>query len=363
MTTTIFFDHKDAENLFWKLIGEAGKSQEKFHELIFPFTLEQLRAYQEEFFKVALWTESQLIITGNIEGNDSLLELCLYTISQGYSHYQQALSFPENFLLNRDLNDSQILYYTINQVIEDKYQTYFFDYTNPSNRFWRLIEDAQGSNEKFHTLIYSLSLDELEAYKRMFIQAQDELWTIDYPKELDIDSFLTNLFFHVVSQGYKYYQKILQEISKLPLNIKKTDLKNFHNIITQVINDKYSAELFDHTNPKNKFWTYIEISNSNKRKFYETISSLSLEALKSYEEEFDKAEKKLWTNDHYEAMGNVTSMDNFDDTRRYVVSQGYDYYIDILRNPKKLPRGIDDGNPKLLHGAILSLMMDKYEDY
>jgi len=82
-----------------------------------------------------------------------------------------------------------------------------------------------------------------------------------------------------------------------------------------------------------------------------------------YEEEFEKADTKLQTEAHYDAMGNIKSPDAFDDTRRYVVSQGYDYYIDVLNNPEKLPKGIRDGNPKLLYGAIGRVMMDKFDDY
>ena len=241
--------------------------------------------------------------------------------------------------------------------------TELFNYKDPNNRFWKLLNKAKGNQESFYKLIYNLTLDELRAYRREFKWVR--FWTSEHSKILrdvgkDEFSRVTRLF--VISQGYDYYDDILKHPGKIPLDVNDDNPHILDKIINKILQEKYANELFDHSNSQNKFWSFIEQA-TDYDSFYELIWHMSLEELRDYEEEFEKADLKLWTGEHYEAMGNVRSEDLFDDTRRYVVSQGYNYYMDILQNPHKLPQGITDGNPKLIYGAIGRVMMDKYEDY
>ena len=236
-----------------------------------------------------------------------------------------------------------------------------FNYEDPNNKFWKLIDSANGDQKKFYDIICDLPLDDLRAYKREFQWAGSnqhyEVIEKATPKEL-FDAI--RLF--IISQGYQFYNSILKNPSIIPSNITADNPQILNRVIEKVMMDKYIDELFNHMNSQNKFWIYIEQAEIDKD-FYKAIWHMSLEELRDYEEEFDKADRKLDTNEHYEAMGNIRSEDSFDDTRRYVVSQGYNYYQDILKHPEKLPEGITDDNPKLLYGTIGRVMMDKYEDY
>ncbi|NJO00357.1 MAG: DUF4240 domain-containing protein [Bacteroidia bacterium] len=238
-----------------------------------------------------------------------------------------------------------------------------FTYKHSDSKFWKLINAAKGNQEAFYKLIYHLSLDELRAFRREFKWVK--LWTKEHSKiirEANREDFTRPIRLFVISQGYEYYKEILENPNKLPLNITEDDPHIITGIVDKVIKEKYATELFDHTDPQNKFWKYIEEAE-HKDEFYNLIWHMSLEELRDYEEEFEKADLKLWTGEHYDAMGNIRSEDFFDDTRRYVVSQGYNYYMDVLQHPEKLPQGIDDGNPKLFYGTIGRVMMDRHGDY
>ncbi len=120
---------------------------------------------------------------------------------------------------------------------------------------------------------------------------------------------------------------------------------------------------FDFKDPKNRFWELIQNANGDKKTFYDILYRFSLEELIEFKGEFTKAEEKLWTIDHYEAMGISISEDTFDDTRLYVVSQGSDYYFDVLNNPSKMIKGgVEIDDPKLIYWAIGEVSWDKFEE-
>ncbi|NJO00366.1 MAG: hypothetical protein HC880_00620 [Bacteroidia bacterium] len=191
------FNYQYPYNEFWLLIEEAQGSRERFHKLIEPFSYEELRAYQDEFFRVKFWTDAHRAVIEHIDPYGSPVDTRLFVISQGYDYYQKLSKNPNQLPAGIRADHPQILYYTIARVIETKYKDRFFDYKDPSNRFWQLIERAQGSQKKLYKLIESLTYDELSMYRRQFFKAQDYLWSKDYPEELKLRKTSFNNFFTI----------------------------------------------------------------------------------------------------------------------------------------------------------------------
>lgn len=360
------FNYQIPHNQFWQLIEIAQGDQNKFHELIYHFSLDELRNYQNEFFSVKLWTAAHLKIMEELTPKGSLVDTRLYVISQGYTYYQMLLQNPNKLLPGIESDHPCILYYTIAKVIKNKYKEHFFDHKNPQNRFWQLINSAKKNKDEFYQLLSHLSLDELRNYKKEFTGAKYNFRLKNYAeiiKENNLEDSFDEIRLYIISQGYEYYLDVLRHPEKLPLEIKADDPSILYNVIDKVMQDKYSDRLFDYTNPQNSFWKLIEEAKSDRERFYEIVSDMSFEELKAYEKEFDKAKDKLWLDADHDAIKGIASENAIEATLWYVVGKGYDYYMDISQNPQKLPQGIHDGSPQLLYWEIGKVMMNKYEDY
>lgn len=238
-----------------------------------------------------------------------------------------------------------------------------FNRLDPNDKFWQCINEAKGNREKFYQILSSLTLDELRAFKREFLLIP--IWKSEEDLKIlkQITSNLTredykNINRYVISQGYDYYEYIRENIHRLPLNIKGDNPRILYDLIGKVIQDKYTNELFDHKNPENKFWKHIEASQKSKEKFYQLIWHMSLEELRAYEEEFDLAQETLWREGE-----EIGSGDDLEEIRLYVISQGYDYFMQVIRGTRKLPQFIGEEYKKILKGTIAWVMYDKYEAY
>ncbi|NJO04005.1 MAG: hypothetical protein HC880_22080 [Bacteroidia bacterium] len=235
-----------------------------------------------------------------------------------------------------------------------------FNYEDANDKFWQLIQSANKNQEKFYDIIYALDLDELRALKREFYLVN--FWTKEHGEKMRSIGANNSSFDHthlfVVSQGYSYFQKVFKDPDRLPTNINADNPQILYGVIERVMKDKYANELFDHSESKNKFWKYIEDAEDCDA-FYKLIWHMSLEELRDYEEEFNRAQITLW-----EQGEDISSGDEMENNRLYTISQGYDYFMEVIQNPEKFPKEIiTDANPKLLYGTIGRVMMDRHGDY
>jgi hypothetical protein len=94
------------------------------------------------------------------------------------------------------------------------------------------------------------------------------------------------------------------------------------------------------------FWNIIARAEKNQEKLREILASLKKRDLIKFQESFLDASLELQDEPFIQYM--VKSEDGVADIAHWVVSQGKEYYLEILANPSKIPFQKDESDSENL---------------
>lgn len=109
------------------------------------------------------------------------------------------------------------------------------------------------------------------------------------------------------------------------------------------------------------FWSIIEDAGRNREKLAADLHNLGKEDIRRFIREFDEATYRLWDDDFLQYMDDP-SEDGILDIGSWVVSQGKNYYLDIVANPHKTPTGQDIDTETNLAGVAEVVFWGRFRE-
>ena len=95
------------------------------------------------------------------------------------------------------------------------------------------------------------------------------------------------------------------------------------------------------------FWHLVDLAREQPERFQQRIGELDREALIDFCRVYDRAAGELYGESHQEYVDPDLSEDGVNDICEWVVAQGRDHYVKVLRDPKLMPYRVDDHDPHL----------------
>lgn len=106
------------------------------------------------------------------------------------------------------------------------------------------------------------------------------------------------------------------------------------------------------------FWAIVEKAALRREKLKEILIAFSKEEIIRFQEEFVDASIELQCEPYTDYM--EESEDGREDIANWVVSNGENFYFEILDKPEKIPHNVSDFTEQILYGIADEVCLEKY---
>lgn len=89
------------------------------------------------------------------------------------------------------------------------------------------------------------------------------------------------------------------------------------------------------------FWNIVARAGRDRNRLRELLEQMSADDVVRFHDEFEEAAIELTDSPFIHHVDDDVSEDGMRDIAEWVVSQGKDFYSDVLRNPQKIPKDVD----------------------
>ncbi|XXY46482.1 DUF4240 domain-containing protein [Sorangium sp. So ce269] len=119
-------------------------------------------------------------------------------------------------------------------------------------------------------------------------------------------------------------------------------------------------EGFQPTDISDWFWDLIRRADKDREKLRGILSTLSRDEIYRFHREFEEASVELQASPFLEYIDEDESEDGVEDIANWVVSQGFDHYQAVWRDPSLIPPHVDVGSAENLHGVAGDVYYERF---
>ena len=109
------------------------------------------------------------------------------------------------------------------------------------------------------------------------------------------------------------------------------------------------------------FWNIIQRAEKDQVKLKEILTTLSRDEVRRFQEEFVDASAELQGEPFTDYMIKG-SEDSVEDVSHWVVSQGREYYEEILEDPEKIPESVEEDDSSILYAVAPKVYRERFGD-
>jgi len=106
------------------------------------------------------------------------------------------------------------------------------------------------------------------------------------------------------------------------------------------------------------FWSIIERADLSRDRLEKILKDCTKQQLIKFQEKFVDASIELQDAPFTDYM--EESEDGMEDIANWIVSNGRDFYIQITKNPDKIPTSVNDFTHQILFGVADEVCVEKY---
>jgi hypothetical protein len=107
------------------------------------------------------------------------------------------------------------------------------------------------------------------------------------------------------------------------------------------------------------FWNLVDSASGSSQRLRGQLAPMSKDDIRRFQLQFVEAAGRLKDSPYRDFMDSGSSEDGIADIVNWVVSQGHDYYSEVIRSPAKLPSRLE-GDEDDLYGVAASVYWDRF---
>lgn len=111
-------------------------------------------------------------------------------------------------------------------------------------------------------------------------------------------------------------------------------------------------------NNENEFWSIITNANKDRDILYQLLSVMNMDELIEFQSSFVDFSAELQDEPYTNYMEG--SEDGIEDIANWIVSQGKEFYCNIMKHPEQVPYSVENNLKQNLYGVADQVCIDKF---